>query len=136
MKIRSTKPRLALEARLWTLSTVSPGHLIVILFGPTFYRTIEMKSGKILASVLAASLMLSGCGAPLDTGKKEYPTVGLFTWNERSKDVCYSVSVGNTIWSIILVETIVAPVYFVGWSIMNPERMKRSPTDDCSIDGK
>lgn len=44
--------------------------------------------------------------------------MGLFT--EENPDIKYKISVGNVVWSIILVETIIAPVYFIGWSIKNP----------------
>ncbi len=95
---------------------------------------------KSIAVLVAACLMLSACGQPLtvvdDSGKsKTYPTYGVFNEStSRSNKVCYSVSVGNVIWSIILIETLIAPIYFVGWSIQNPIRLKKSPTDDCSFD--
>lgn len=94
-----------------------------------------MKSRKILASVLASAILLTGCGKPLEVGSQTYPTVGLFNQDQRSKNVCYEVSVGNVIWSIILIESVIFPVYFIGWSIQNPVRVKTSPTDDCTIDG-
>jgi hypothetical protein len=90
----------------------------------------------LLAALIAVSLVLSGCGQPLSTNQKTYPTYGLFNEStDKSKDVCYKISVGNIVWSIILVETIVAPIYFVGFSLYNPVRMKKSANDDCSIDG-
>ncbi len=78
---------------------------------------------KLIAAMLLVAT-LAGCGHPLvamtPQGWKEYPTVGLFNEEKRSNDVCYELSMGNVIWSIILIETIVFPVYFVGWSIFNP----------------
>ena len=38
--------------------------------------------------------------------------------------VVYEVSLGNVVWSILLSETIIAPVYFVGWDIMQPVRLE------------
>lgn len=87
---------------------------------------------------VVAILSLVGCGRPLEvkmpgtTVTHVYPTVGLFTLDQRSPDICYEVSVGNVIWSIILIESIVFPVYFVGWSIMNPVRPKTGPNDTCA----
>lgn len=82
---------------------------------------------KIIASLLIASIVLMGCGHPGDfqspsTGKmKEYPTYGFFNADSsKSAEMCYEVSVGNVVWSIILVETIIMPVYFIGFSIFNP----------------
>jgi hypothetical protein len=93
---------------------------------------------KLVALALIASIALAGCGDPrnLPTGpkgeQKFYPTVGLFTPSQKSDKVCYEVSVGNVVWSIILIETVVMPVYFIGWSIFNPVSVKGE--NGCGID--
>jgi hypothetical protein len=84
---------------------------------------------KLIALILIVSL-LTACGRTMDittaTGTKEYSTYGLF--NQPNKDVCYKISVGNVVWSIILIETIVMPVYFVGFSLFNPTGPKVNGT--------
>ena len=91
---------------------------------------------SLLAILIAISLVLSGCGQSLTTSTKTYPTYGFFNKStDKSKDVCYKISVGNVVWSIILVETIIAPIYFIGFDLFNPVRMKKNANDDCSIDG-
>jgi len=93
-----------------------------------------MKMNKLVASLVAVS-MLAGCGAPLSTPKKEYPTYGLFNEStSKSKDVCYEVSFGNVFWGVFLIETIALPIYFLGYSLYNPVRLKKDPTDTCGID--
>lgn len=92
-----------------------------------------------IALIIALSVLLAGCGKPQHLGQgseqKHYPTYGLFNEStSKSKNVCYEISVGNTIWSIILVETIIFPVYFVGWSLWNPVRLKKGPDDQCTFD--
>lgn len=90
---------------------------------------------RLIAVLIVLSLALSGCGQPLTMGTKTYPTYGLFNEStDKSKDVCYKISVGNVIWSIILVETIIAPIYFVGFSLYNPVRMKKDAHDECTYD--
>jgi hypothetical protein len=94
---------------------------------------------KLIATLLISTMLLTSCGHPLvtkvgDNPVKVYGTVGVFTWDKRSRNVCYELSVGNIIWSILLIETIVMPVYFVGFSLWNPVRLKTSPTDDCLSD--
>lgn len=84
-------------------------------------------------------LLVAGCGEPkfLGKGGKQtyYPTYGLFNESSsRSKNVCYAISVGNVIWSIILVETIIFPIYFVGFSLWNPVRVKEGPDDQCTYE--
>ena len=89
----------------------------------------------LLALFVVAALVLSACGEPLHTNTRTYPTYGFFNeGTARSKDVCYELSVGNVVWAIILVETIIGPVYFVGFDLYNPVRLKNGPSDDCSID--
>lgn len=89
---------------------------------------------KYIAGLLILTVILSACGHPqkITVGGtvRKYPTVGLFS--NKSKDICYEVSVGNVVWSIILIETIVFPVYFIGFSIMNPIRAKINSNDDCT----
>jgi hypothetical protein len=84
-------------------------------------------------------MLLTACGRPQDlpTGpkgeQKFYPTYGLFNENTGKSDkVCYEVSVGNVVWSIILIETVVMPVYFIGWSLFNPVAVKGEK--GCGID--
>lgn len=93
-----------------------------------------MQKGILMAVI--ASLMLAACGQPLTVGDKTYPTYGLLNKETRkSKNVCYEVSVGNIFWSFILIETVIAPIYFIGFDINDPVRLKKGPDDDCSFDG-
>lgn len=98
------------------------------------------RTRKVVASVAVLSFLLAGCGKPKDLGegaqRKEYPTYGIFNKDEnKSEKVCYETSVGNVIWSLLLFETVVFPIYFIGWSINNPTRLKSGPNDNCTIDG-
>lgn len=89
---------------------------------------------KSIAAVAALSLMLAGCGRPIQHEGKEYPTYGFLNEDSsRSKNMCYEVSIGNVFWSVILVETIVAPVYFIGFSLFNPVGPKGAD-GECGID--
>lgn len=94
---------------------------------------------RTLALVLASAMLLTACGNPrnLPTGPKgemrEYPTYGFFNQNTAKSDkVCYELSIGNVVWSIILIETIVMPIYFIGFSLFNPVSMKGP--EGCGID--
>ncbi len=92
---------------------------------------------KLIATALILS-MLAGCGDPLTVTEKgvekTYPTYGLFnTDTAKSDKMCYEVSVGNVVWSIILIETVVFPVYFIGWSLFNPVKLKPA-SGKCGID--
>mgnify|MGYP001566967868 CR=1 FL=1 len=91
-----------------------------------------------IAVIVALSLPLAACGKPQYLGKSDgqkvlYPTYGFLNQSSsKSKNVCYEISAGNVIWSIILIETVIAPIYFVGWDLFNPIRMKKDANDDCN----
>lgn len=94
---------------------------------------------KTICLVVAASLLLASCGRPQyfnnGTAVKYYPTYGLINGSSsRSKDICYEVSIGNVIWSVLLIKTVIFPAYFIGWSLFNPVRLKRGPNDQCTFD--
>lgn len=79
---------------------------------------------KILAS-LAALAFLSACAESKTMGGVRYQPYGLLNQNsEKNECVNYSTSVGNVVWGIFLVQTIVAPVYFFGFALYEPVGMK------------
>lgn len=89
-----------------------------------------MKKLMSMILVVSIALSLSGCGEPKVIEGKEVPTYGLF--NEQTKkheDIKYEISMGNVVWSIILVETVIAPVYFIGYSLYNP--IEKKVIDKC-----
>lgn len=87
-----------------------------------------------LTAALCLCLLLQGCGRPATIERITYDTYGFLNEGTyRSKDVCYEVSVGNIVWSIILFETVVAPIYFLGFSLFNSVRLKVDAGDDCSL---
>ena len=83
---------------------------------------------KFASIAVAASLLLSACGDTLEVDKKTYDTYGVFNAQEqRNPELKYKLIIGNVIWSIILVETIIAPIYFFGFSLYEPVGLKCKP---------
>jgi len=94
-----------------------------------------MKINKIVASVLIAVFMslAVGCGQPKSINGVEYDTYGFLNQDtKKNPNIKYEVSVGNVVWSVILFETIVAPVYFFCFSLYNPI----APNDNTFVPGK
>lgn len=94
---------------------------------------------KLIALALIAA-MLTGCShsytVPAKNGNLAvtYPTYGLVDAAEHKSDkMCYSMSVGNVILAIILIETVVVPLWVVGWELYNPVREKPA-NGSCNID--
>lgn len=81
---------------------------------------------KRIAAMVLCALALSGCGDDLDACGRTFHTLGLFNEDERVDGVKYVMIPGNVVWSIILVSTVFAPVYFLGFSIYEPVQA------DCS----
>ncbi len=79
---------------------------------------------KLIATValVAATLALTGCGAdPKTIDGITYGTFGLANEKEmRNEKIQYEISGWSIFWSVIFCETIVVPVYFIGWDLYQP----------------
>lgn len=83
--------------------------------------------------VIGAALALTACSSNLTVNGKTYPTYGLANEDtNKSEDVCYDTSIGNIIVGIILIETVFAPIYVIGWDLFYPTKMKVN--GKCGID--
>ena len=79
----------------------------------------------LLAASIAALSLLSACGNDKVINGKEHQTFGIFNEeSQRDPSVLYEVSAGSVIWAIILSETIIVPVYVVGWDLWQPVRAR------------
>ena len=66
-----------------------------------------------------------GCGNNKEIKSKTYGTYGLLNESDmKNPNVEYRLIIGNIIWSCILVETIIAPIYFIGFSLYEPVGIK------------
>ena len=90
----------------------------------TFEKDRTMKKfKKIIGLVLAVSIIscFSGCGDNKVINGKEYETYGLFNKDEvRSDCVEYDLIIGNAILGILFSGTVIAPIYFYGFSLYEP----------------
>ena len=65
--------------------------------------------------------MTIGCANPKTIDGITYDTYGLANKDQvMNPDIEYKIVFGNVVWSIILSETIIVPVYMVGWSMWEP----------------
>lgn len=89
-------------------------------------------------TLLMMLVTLSGCGdtksimtpVAVKNGVQQvmpitYDTYGLFNKEDkRNPAVEYRIIIGNIVWSVILCETIIAPLYFIGFSMYEPVGLK------------
>ena len=80
---------------------------------------------KKLICIILVGFTLIVCADEMTIDGVTYDTYG-FLNKEENKDpnIKYEVSIGNVIWSCILVETIIAPIYFFGFSLLEPIGIK------------
>jgi hypothetical protein len=74
--------------------------------------------------LFASVLLLSSCADSkvlnINGEEKLIEPYGWVNMENRNPNVKYQVSMGNVVWSIILCETIMAPVIFTGWYLWEP----------------
>jgi len=77
-----------------------------------------MKKAISIIIIIGMFSILTGCGNNKRIDNVTYGTYGLFTKEENcNPDIKYRIIIGNVVWSIILCETIIAPLYFIGFSL-------------------
>lgn len=80
-----------------------------------------MKKLIVIFTIIIFSFGISGCGDNKHIHGKEYGTYGLINKDDmKNPDVEYRLIVGNIFWGCLLVETVIAPIYFFGFSIYEP----------------
>jgi hypothetical protein len=84
-----------------------------------------MKRFMSLMLVVMLSFVLFNCGSDKTINGKSYTTYGLINQDDvKNPEIKYRLVPGNLIWGIILIETIIAPVYFFGYSLWEPVSIK------------
>lgn len=77
---------------------------------------------SLIAAVLASALLLTACGADNKViNGVEYGTYGLVNESEmKNPKIQYEISGWSIFWSVVFCETIVVPIYFIGWDLYQP----------------
>lgn len=84
---------------------------------------------SLLALTLASCLALAACGADEKTiDNITYGTYGLVNQSEmHNPNIHYELSGWSIFWSVVFCETVIVPVYFIGWDLYQPVA-KKDPT--------
>jgi hypothetical protein len=77
---------------------------------------------KIITALIAVSFLTLACAHDMVIDNVRYKPKGLFT--EKDQKIEYEFVWGNAIWGAILFQTIVAPIYFYGFSLQEPVSLK------------
>lgn len=74
---------------------------------------------KIICFCLIA---LSACGNyPVEWNKRNYDCIGILSSDEdKDPEIIYKTKIGNVVWGVILVETVVVPIWLFGYRLKCP----------------
>jgi len=76
---------------------------------------------------LITSFLTLGCAEPKRINGTLYDTYGLLNQDAKKNEaIQYEISYGNIFWSVILFETVFAPIYFIGFDLYEPIGMKQN----------
>jgi len=77
---------------------------------------------SLISIALATTMLLSACGADEQViGGVKYDTYGVLNKEQsHNPKIQYEVSGWSIFWSVILVQTIIAPIYFIGFDLYEP----------------
>jgi hypothetical protein len=85
-----------------------------------------MKTLHKILIIMAIALSLASCGGKSINGKF-YEGYGIADEEAfKNPNVVYAISAESVIWGILLCQTIVIPIYIVGWDLWKPVRLKTS----------
>jgi len=74
-----------------------------------------------LGLIFILLVSFTGCADRKTINNVTYDTYGLFNANSKENpNIEYELSVGNVIWGVLLFETLIAPIYFFGFSLWEP----------------
>jgi len=79
---------------------------------------------KLVCILISCVFLLTACGSDFTSykngNKVEYEQIGLFELNDWNDNIEYELVIGNVVWSVIFIETIIVPVILIGWYLYEP----------------
>jgi hypothetical protein len=89
----------------------------------------------LIAAALIAAVGLSGCADNKNIEGQTYQPYGIINKDTiASPNVNYEISGGSVIAAVIFSETVVVPIYVVGWDLWEPVCVKPAPgRTDCNL---
>lgn len=78
-----------------------------------------------LTAALAASVALAGCADSRVIDGKRYEPYGLANKNTRKDDnIVYEIDWWSVAAAVVFVETVLVPIYVIGWDLWEPVKAK------------
>ena len=87
-----------------------------------------MKRTLTILALFAAALMLTACGNNKTINGKDIETYGIANMeSKQDPTVVYEISAGSVICAILFSETVIVPVYVIGWDLWQPVKAAPVP---------
>ncbi len=76
--------------------------------------------------LIGACVMLVGCDNDKTINGKHYDVYGLANKEaNQDPDIVYELSAGSVICAIIFSETVIVPIYVIGWDLWQPVKARK-----------
>jgi len=76
---------------------------------------------KLLCTMIILSVFSTGCADTKEIDGKTYKPYGLINKDSsQNPNIEYKPVWGNIVWGTCMIETIIAPIYFFGFSMFEP----------------
>lgn len=82
---------------------------------------------KQILTLLLTAALLAGCASEKVIDGHTYEPYGLFNEETKAANVQYRISKGNVLWSIAGFETLIIPVWLIGFELYEPVDSKPQP---------
>jgi hypothetical protein len=93
----------------------------------------------LLCITVGMTLVLSSCADDktfvIDGKETVVEPYGWFDTDAKNDSVHYKICVGNVVWSVLLSETVVAPIVITGVALWEPVRLEKSPASTKIVPG-
>lgn len=79
----------------------------------------------LLTAALAVSIALASCADSRVIDGKRYEPYGIANKEEhKDPDIVYRMDAWSVVFSVVFVETLIVPVYIIGWKLWEPVKAK------------
>lgn len=98
-------------------------------------HTTRTHQSRLCIAMILFTVLLSACAQPMTICGTTYESYGFLSSDDKkTPGIKYELIWGNVIWGVLLAETVVAPIYFFGFSLFEPTGRKPEVTTVCNGD--
>jgi len=81
-----------------------------------------MKKIVVTLLIICMAILFIGCADDKIICGEKVETYGLLSFNDEKDWVDYEISISNVFWGMVLVETIIVPIWLFGFELYEPQK--------------